>query len=93
MCFSVAEIGRLLPADTAMEFSNEYASVVAFGHARLVTEDEEKRSGLKALLEKYFPERQSGRDYRPITLAELDRTSVFAIEIEEWSGKQKKVDP
>lgn len=93
VCFSVAEIGRLLPADTAMEFSNEYASVIAFGHARLVTEDEEKRSGLQALLDKYFPERQPGRDYRPITQAELDRTSVFAIEIEEWSGKQKQVAP
>jgi hypothetical protein len=93
VCFSVAEIGRLLPAETAMEFSNEYASVVAFGHARLVSDDEEKRHGLQVLLDKYFPDRQPGRDYRPMTEEELAQTSVFAIEIDEWSGKQKKVDP
>src|SRR4030065_2411650 len=28
VCFCVAEIGRLLPADTAMEFGGEYATVV-----------------------------------------------------------------
>ena len=43
MCFSAAEMGRLLPADTALEFSVEYASVIAFGKARLVTGEEEAR--------------------------------------------------
>jgi nitroimidazol reductase NimA-like FMN-containing flavoprotein (pyridoxamine 5'-phosphate oxidase superfamily) len=85
----VAEIGRLLPADTALEFSNEYASVIAFGRARLVEDDEEKRRGLQGLLDKYFPQLAPGRDYRPITEKEMARTSVFAIEIEGWSGKQK----
>ncbi|MEW6567317.1 MAG: pyridoxamine 5'-phosphate oxidase family protein [Chloroflexota bacterium] len=89
VCFSVAEIGRLLPADTAKEFSNEYASVIVFGRARLVLDDEEKRHGLQGLLDKYFPELRPGRDYRPITDPELAQTSVFAIEIEGWSGKQK----
>jgi len=28
VCFSVSEMGRLLPADTALEFSVEYAGVV-----------------------------------------------------------------
>jgi nitroimidazol reductase NimA-like FMN-containing flavoprotein (pyridoxamine 5'-phosphate oxidase superfamily) len=89
VCFGVAEIGRLLPADTALEFSNEYASVIAFGRARLVEDDEEKRRGLQGLLDKYFPQLAPGRDYRPITEKEMARTSVFAIEIEGWSGKQK----
>jgi nitroimidazol reductase NimA-like FMN-containing flavoprotein (pyridoxamine 5'-phosphate oxidase superfamily) len=91
VCFGVAEIGRLLPADTALEFSNEYASVIAFGRARLVEGPEEKRHGLQGLLDKYFPELAPGRDYRPITDQEMARTSVFAIEIEAWSGKQKVV--
>ena len=34
-CFSVAEQGRLLPADTPFDFSLEYASVIVFGTARL----------------------------------------------------------
>lgn len=89
VCFGVAEIGRLLPADTALEFSNEYASVIAFGRARIVDDAEEKRRGLQGLLDKYFADLAPGRDYRPITDEELARTSVFAIEIEAWSGKQK----
>ena len=31
VCFSVSEIGRLLPADEALEFSVEYAGVTLFG--------------------------------------------------------------
>lgn len=93
VCFSVAEMGRLLPATTAMEFSNEYASVIVFGRARLVEDEAEKRHGLQGLLDKYFPGLLPGRDYRPITDSELAQTSVFAIEIEGWSGKQKVAPP
>ena len=89
VCFTVAEIGRLLPADTAMEFSNEYASVVVFGQAHLVEGEDEKRHALQALLDKYFPDLQPERDYRPMTEAEVSTTAVYAIEIEAWSGKQK----
>jgi len=72
-----------------MEFSNEFASVVVFGQARLVEDEDEKRRALQALLDKYFPDLQPGRDYRPMTEAELNATAVYAIEIEAWSGKQK----
>jgi hypothetical protein len=89
VCFSCVEMGRLLPADTALEFSTEYASVMVFGRARLVDDPDEQRRGLQGLLDKYFPDRQPGLDYRPITDEELERTSVYAIEIEAWSGKQK----
>ena len=41
------------------------------------------------LLDKYFPDLKPGKDYRPITPEEISRTSVFAIEIEAWSGKEK----
>lgn len=93
VCFGVAEIGRLLPATTAMNFGNEYAGVMIFGRARLVEDAQEMRHGLQGLLDKYFPEQRPGRDYRPITDAELAQTSVFAIEIEAWSGKQEIAPP
>jgi nitroimidazol reductase NimA-like FMN-containing flavoprotein (pyridoxamine 5'-phosphate oxidase superfamily) len=86
---AVAEVGQLLPADTALEFSVEYASVIAFGRARVVEQETEARYGLQGLLDKYFPELRSGEDYRPITDEELRLTSVFALEIEEMSGKRK----
>jgi len=89
VCFATAEIGQLLPADTALEFSTEYASVIAFGQVRLVTDEAEQRHGLQGLLDKYFPDLHPGVHYRPIIEEELQRTSVYAIEIEAWSGKQK----
>jgi nitroimidazol reductase NimA-like FMN-containing flavoprotein (pyridoxamine 5'-phosphate oxidase superfamily) len=88
-CFSAAEMGRLLPADTALEFSTEYASVVVFGRVRVVEDEAEQRHGLQGLLDKYFPDLRPGVHYRPIIEEELRRTSVYAIEIEAWSGKQK----
>lgn len=93
VCFGVAELGRLLPAQTALEFSNEYAGVIVFGRARIVDDKQEMRRGMQGLLDKYFPDLHPGRDYRAITDAELAQTSVFAIEIEGWSGKQKAAAP
>lgn len=92
VCFSVSEMGRLLPADTALEFSVEFAGVVVFGTGVVVTDLEESRRALQALLDKYAPQLRPGRDYRTITDAELERTSVFRVAIEEWSGKRKLVD-
>ncbi|MBE2272380.1 MAG: pyridoxamine 5'-phosphate oxidase family protein [Anaerolinea sp.] len=91
VCFSVTEMGRLLPADEALEFSVEYTGVVVFGHASIVEGGEAER-GLQLLLDKYFPHLQPGRDYRPIQPEELKRTSVFKIAVESWSGKKKEVE-
>jgi nitroimidazol reductase NimA-like FMN-containing flavoprotein (pyridoxamine 5'-phosphate oxidase superfamily) len=91
VCFGVAEMGRLLPADTALEFSMEYSGVCAFGRARLLEDGEEKRRALQGLLDKYFPDLKPGEDYRGITTDEMDSTAVFAIDIEAWSGKRKSV--
>jgi hypothetical protein len=92
-CFSAAEMGRLLPADTALEFSTEYASVVVFGRVRVVDDEDEQRHGLQGLLDKYFPDLRPGVHYRPIIDEELQRTSVYAVEIDAWSGKQKPTPP
>ena len=90
VCFSVSEMGRFLPADTALEMSVEYAGVVVFGRGSVVTDNDEARRALQLLLDKYCPHLRPGRDYRPITDDELSRTSVFRIQITEWSGKKKE---
>ncbi|MBL8132524.1 MAG: pyridoxamine 5'-phosphate oxidase family protein [Anaerolineae bacterium] len=90
VCFTATSMGRLLPADEALEFSVEYAGVVVFGRGRIV-EGEEAERGLQRLLDKYFPHLRPGRDYRPIIPEELTRTSVFRIDIDSWSGKRKQV--
>lgn len=90
VCFSVSEIGRLLPADEALEFSVEYAGVSVFGSAWVVTDSKEAEHALQLLLDKYAPHLRPGTHYRPITPAELARTTVYRIDIEQWSGKRKK---
>lgn len=90
-CFTAAEMGRLLPAGTALNFSVEYNSVVVFGDMALVEDAEEAACALQILLDKYFPHLRPGQDYRPITESELSATAVYRLSIEEWSGKRKAV--
>jgi nitroimidazol reductase NimA-like FMN-containing flavoprotein (pyridoxamine 5'-phosphate oxidase superfamily) len=90
VCFSVAEMGRLLPDKIAYEFSVEYAGVTVFGRGSVVKDDEEKRRALRLLMDKYAPHLKPERDYRPPNQEELDRTSVFRIDIERWSGKKNE---
>jgi nitroimidazol reductase NimA-like FMN-containing flavoprotein (pyridoxamine 5'-phosphate oxidase superfamily) len=93
VAFTVAAMGRLLPADEALEFSVEYAGVVCFGRGRVVEDEEEAVDALRRLLERYAPHLRYGEDYRAVTPAELKRTAVYRVDIESWSGKQKEVDP
>jgi nitroimidazol reductase NimA-like FMN-containing flavoprotein (pyridoxamine 5'-phosphate oxidase superfamily) len=93
VCFTVGEMGRLLPADVALDFSVEYRSVVVFGTASVIEDEAEAARALQLLLDKYFPHLKPGQDYRPSTPEELSRTSVYRINIEQWSGKQKRVGP
>lgn len=92
VCFSVMELGRLLPAPVALEFSAEYAGLIAFGSMRIISDETEAIAALQLLMEKYAPHLCAGRDYRPPTLEELGRTSVFRLGIESWSAKKKEVN-
>jgi uncharacterized protein len=91
--FCIAEMGRLLPADTAMEVGVEYASVVVFGKAKLLTDADDAKLGLQLLLDRYFPHLKPGQDYREIQKEEADATSVYKISIESWSGKEELARP
>lgn len=90
VCFTVYEMGRLLPADTALKFSVEYASAVIFGTATSISDETQAIDALHLLVQKYAPHLQRGQDYRGVIPEELTRTSVYRIAIEEWSGKKKE---
>jgi hypothetical protein len=93
VCFGISEMGRLLPAPVALQFSVEYASVMVFGSVTLIPEPDAARRALQMLLDKYFAHLRPGVDYRPITDKELAATAVYCLQIEQWSGKQKQVEP
>ena len=92
-CFSISEMGRLLPAENALNFSVEFAGVTVFGVATIIREAEEAGYALQRMLDKYAPHLKPGRDYRPVVDEELKRTTVYRIDIETWSGKKKQVEP
>jgi len=88
VCFEASEYGEFLPSNIALEFSMQYESVIVFGKIQIIEDEDNKRRGLHGLINKYFPGMKSGEEYRPITGKELKRTSVYAIKIENWSGKR-----
>jgi uncharacterized protein len=88
VCFCVAEMGRLLPADTAMEVGVEYASAVVYGRMEEVSDLSEATHGLQLLLERYFRHLRPGVDYREIQPEEVNVTAVYRIKIDAWSGKE-----
>jgi nitroimidazol reductase NimA-like FMN-containing flavoprotein (pyridoxamine 5'-phosphate oxidase superfamily) len=92
VCFTVSEMGRLLPAERAFSMSVEYNAVVVFGRARIVDDEASKRHALDLLVRKYFPHLAPGDDYALPDDGELKLTAAYRIEIDAWSGKQKKAD-
>ncbi|MEM9955499.1 MAG: pyridoxamine 5'-phosphate oxidase family protein [Chloroflexota bacterium] len=90
--FAIMEMGRLLPAEQALEFSVEYAGVVVFGTSSIVNDETEATDALQQMLDKYAPHLSAEHDYRPPVPEELKRTSVFKVSIDAWSGKKKEID-
>ena len=88
VCLEVSELGKLLPSNVALEFSLQYRSAIVFGTASLVSDPAEARKMLYGLISKYFPKMTAGKEYREITDKELRATSIYAMKIESWSGKE-----
>ena len=92
VCFSVGKVGRMLPADTAREFSNEYESVVIFGKIEILADLKKARDMMHLMIDKYFPHLKREVDYREITLPEIQEIATYKITIDSWSGKRKKAE-
>jgi len=87
-CAEVSEFRRLLPSNSPYELSIQYRSVLVFGRVAVLDDPAEARAALGGLIARYFPDLREGQDYRPITSQELGATSVYALAIERWSGKE-----
>lgn len=84
-------VDGLVLARSAFHHSMNFRSVVVFGPAREVVSLEEKRVALHALIEHMAPGRMS--ELPPPTDAELKKTLVACISIEEASAKVRAGDP
>jgi nitroimidazol reductase NimA-like FMN-containing flavoprotein (pyridoxamine 5'-phosphate oxidase superfamily) len=91
--FGVNEMGRLLPASEALEFSVEYTGVILFGRIQIVDDLDDVRRFFGMLFAKYAPHMQLGADIEPPPEADYQRPTVYRIPIEAWSGKKKEVAP
>lgn len=69
-------------------FTTHYRSVIAFGRARILSEDGEKRYALKCLVEKYSPDFIQEGDTQ--IEKSWERFLAVEVKIEHMSGKAAK---
>ena len=91
VCVTVTLIDGLVLARSAFHHSMNYRSVVIFGRARIVTDDDEKLAGLRAITEHLVPGRWA--HVRAPLPQEVKATSVLALALEEASVKTRSGPP
>jgi nitroimidazol reductase NimA-like FMN-containing flavoprotein (pyridoxamine 5'-phosphate oxidase superfamily) len=91
VCVTVTLVDGLVLARSGMHHSLEYRSVVAFGNARVVRDDAEKRRALAAVLDHVASGRST--DSRPPNARELAATAVIALDLVEVSAKVRTGGP
>ncbi|MFF9486707.1 pyridoxamine 5'-phosphate oxidase family protein [Streptomyces sp. NPDC014676] len=85
VCLTVTHVDGLVLARSAFHHSINYRSVVVHGTARDVTDPEEKRRALDALVDHVVPGRAA--DSRPADKKELAATAVIRLDLDEVSAK------
>jgi len=90
-CVTATLVDGIVLARSAMHHSLNYRSVVVLGTAVPVTEGDEARRALHALVERVQPGRAA--HCRPPSEAELSVTAVLALSIEEASAKIRTGPP
>ncbi|MDT0400786.1 MULTISPECIES: pyridoxamine 5'-phosphate oxidase family protein [Streptomyces] len=85
VCLTVTHVDGLVLARSAFHHSINYRSVVVHGVAYDVTDAEEKRRALDALVDHVVPGRAA--DSRPANRKELAATAVIRLDLNEVSAK------
>ncbi len=88
---SVALVDGLVLGRSIMSHSMNYRSVVLFGTAESVTNEDEKRAALEAVTAQYLPDRWS--NIRPPNTAEWAMTRLLRVAINEASAKVRMGPP
>ncbi|OXZ00291.1 pyridoxamine 5'-phosphate oxidase family protein [Streptomyces diastatochromogenes] len=85
VCLTVTHVDGLVLARSAFHHSINYRSVVVHGVAHEVTDSEERRLALDALVDQVVPGRSA--DSRPANKKELAATAVIRLDLDEVSAK------
>ncbi|HEY9439857.1 MAG TPA: pyridoxamine 5'-phosphate oxidase family protein [Streptomyces sp.] len=85
VCLTVTHVDGLALARSAFHHSLNYRSVMVHGLARTVTDPQERRTALDAIVDQVVAGRS--RDSRPANDKELAATAVIRLDLEEVSAK------
>ncbi|MFC0597399.1 pyridoxamine 5'-phosphate oxidase family protein [Streptomyces palmae] len=91
VCVTVTHVDGLVLARSAFHHSINYRSVVVHGTAYQVTEEDEARAALDALVDHVVPGRAA--DSRPANAKELAATAVVRLDLEQVSAKIRTGGP
>jgi nitroimidazol reductase NimA-like FMN-containing flavoprotein (pyridoxamine 5'-phosphate oxidase superfamily) len=91
ICLTVAHVDGFVLARSAFHHSINYRSVMLFGRAQAVEEEQAKAAALEEFMERLFPGRW--RELRPVTQQELNATTVLRLPIAEASAKVRTGPP
>lgn len=90
-CVTVTHFDGLVYARSTFSSSMNYRCTVVFGKAREVTDLDEKRKSIQALVDHLMPGRRT--DLRKSTPQELNATTLLSIPIETFSTKCRTGPP
>jgi nitroimidazol reductase NimA-like FMN-containing flavoprotein (pyridoxamine 5'-phosphate oxidase superfamily) len=89
VCFEVSAVEKLtVTNDRPCACSTRYTSVLAFGAARVISDEAEKAALLNLLVARYA----AGKPFQPVEESHAANCAVVEIRIDEISGK-RNVDP
>ena len=90
-CVTVTHYDGLVYARSTFNSSMNYRSVMVFGVAQVISDTDEKRRCIQALVDHLMPGRRA--DLRKSTIKELNATSLLALPIETFSTKCRTGPP
>jgi nitroimidazol reductase NimA-like FMN-containing flavoprotein (pyridoxamine 5'-phosphate oxidase superfamily) len=85
VCVTVTHLDALVLARSGFHHSVNYRSVMAFGNARVVEGDDEKRRAMDGFVDRFYPGRS--KLLRAPNSQEFKATTFIMMEIEQASGK------
>lgn len=91
VCITVTLIDGIVIGRSAFHSSMNYRSVVAHGHAHLVTDEDERERAMAVITDHMLPGRWD--EARPANDKELKATGVIAAAIEVASAKARSGNP